>query len=147
MKKIAAVLLAAVMMLTGLTALAEEENNMNWAYGAMPLNNGNVGTIYYTAAYYGLEGIKNPANPEYAPYTAEEIAAIVNGAVDGAEGYRFDAPANALIGVTVAESDVIFWYDAENAAAIVSHADPLTLDTASGNFVTAAGEAVAAPIK
>ena len=120
---------------------------MNWAYGAMPLNNGNVGTIYYTAAYYGLEGIKNPANPEYAPYTAEEIAAIVNGAVDGAEGYRFDAPANALIGVTVAESDVIFWYDAENAAAIVSHADPLTLDTASGNFVTAAGEAVAAPIK
>jgi hypothetical protein len=23
---------------------------MNWAYGAMPLNNGNVGTIYYTAA-------------------------------------------------------------------------------------------------
>ena len=120
---------------------------MNWAYGAMPLNNGNVGTIYYTAAYYELEGIVNPANPEYAPYTAEEIAAIRDGAVEGAEGYRFDAPAAALIGVVVADSDVIYWYDAENAAAIVGHADPLTLDAATGTFVTAEGTAVASPIK
>ncbi len=57
MKKFVAMLLAAMMLLTTLTAIAEEENNMNWAYGAMPLNNGNVGTIYYTAAYYELKGI------------------------------------------------------------------------------------------
>ena len=120
---------------------------MNWAYGAMPLNNGNVGTIYYTAGYYDREGIVKPTNPEYAPYTAEEIAAIRDGAVEGAEGYRFDAPASALIGVGVADSDVIFWYDAENAAAIVGHADPLTLDAETGNFVTAEGTAVASPIK
>ena len=120
---------------------------MNWAYGAMPLNNGNVGTIYYTAAYYELEGIVNPTNPEYAPYTAEEIAAIVEGAVEGAEGYRFDAPEGALIGMTVADTDVIFWYDAENAAAITGHADPLTMDAGTGAFVTAEGEAVASPIE
>ena len=120
---------------------------MNWAYGAMPLNNGNVGTIYYTAAYYELEGIVNPTNPEYAPYTAEEIAAIVDGAVEGADGYRFDAPAGALIGMTVADTDAIFWYDAENAAAITGHADPLTMDAETGAFVTAEGETVASPIK
>ena len=92
MKKLVTLLLAAMMLLTVMTAVAEEKTVMNWAYGAMPLNNGNVGTIYYTTAYYELEGIVNPANPEYAPYTAEEIAAIKDGAVEGAEGYRFDAP-------------------------------------------------------
>ena len=124
---------------------AAEETAAAWAYGAMPLNNGNVGTIYYTAAYYQLEGIVNPANPAYAPYTAEEIAAIVKGAADGAEGYRFDAPANALIGVTA--GDTIYWYDAENAAAITRHADPLTLDRQTGAFRTAGGETVASPIQ
>ena len=142
MKKFVSMLLAAMMLLTAMTAFAEEANTMNWAYGAMPLNNGNVGTIYYTAAYYELEGIVNPANPEYAPYTTEEIAAIRDGAVEGSEGYRFDAPDGALIGVGVADSDVIYWYDAENAAAIVGHADPLTLDVETGNFVTAEGVSV-----
>ena len=118
-----------------------------WAYGAMPLNNGNVGIIYYTAAYYQLEGIVNPTNPEYAPYTAEEIAAIVNGAAQGAEGYRYDAPYDALIGVTVADTDTIYWYDAEAAAAIVGHPDPLTLNGETGEFVTAESVAVATPIK
>ena len=90
MKKFVTILLAAMMLLTAMTAVAEEKTDMNWAYGAMPLNNGNVGTIYYTAAYYELEGIVNPTNPEYAPYTAEEITAIRDGAVEGAEDYRFD---------------------------------------------------------
>ena len=143
MKKLFTVALIALMILTA-AAIAEDAN---WAYGAMPLNNGNVGTIYYTAAYYQLEGIVNPTNPEYAPYTEEEIAAIVNGAIEGAEGYRFDAPADALIGVTVADAETIFWYDAENAAAITSHPDPLTLDAETGAFVTAEGEAVASPIE
>lgn len=147
MKKFVTLLLAAMMLLTAMIAIAEEETAMKWAYGAMPLNNGNVGTIYYTAAYYELDGIVNPTNSEYAPYTAEEIAAIKDGAVEGAEGYRFDAPAGALIGVGAADSDTVFWYDAENAAAIVSHADPLTLNAVNGNFVTTEGTAVASPIK
>ena len=44
MKKLVTLLLAAMMMLTAMTAFAEEKTVMNWAYGAMPLNNGNVGT-------------------------------------------------------------------------------------------------------
>jgi hypothetical protein len=74
-------------------------------------------------------------------------AAIVNGAAEGAEGYRFDAPAEALIGMTVADTETVYWYDAENAAAITGHADPLTMDVETGDFVTAEGEAVASPIK
>ena len=55
MKKIIALILTAILALTALTVFAEEGNTMNnWAYGAMPLNNGNVGTIYYAAAYYHL---------------------------------------------------------------------------------------------
>lgn len=67
--------------------------------------------------------------------------------MEGAEGYRFDVPADALIGVTVADTDTIYWYDAEAAAAIVGHPDPLTMDAETGAFVTAEGEAVAAPIQ
>ena len=67
MKKLLTIALIAALALTAMTAFAEEDKNMNWAYGAMPLNNGNVGTNYYTAAYYELEGIVNPTNPEYAP--------------------------------------------------------------------------------
>ena len=44
MKKFVAMLLATMMLLTVMTAVAEEKTVMNWAYGAMPLNNGNVGT-------------------------------------------------------------------------------------------------------
>ena len=146
MKKLIAVAMTVMMMLTVLTAIGEETEMKNWAYGAMPLNNGNVGIIYYTAAYYELEGIVNPTNPEYAPYTAEEIAAIKDGAVEEADGYRFDVPAVALIGMTVADTDTIFWYDAVNAAAITGHADPLTMDTATGEFKTAEGETVAVPM-
>ena len=148
MKRTLILILTVILAMSAATAFAEEENTVkNWAYGAMPLNNGNVGTIYYAAAYYEIEGIKNPTNPEYAAYTAEEIAAIVNGAVEGAEGYRFDVPAGALMGVSVAGSDTIYWYDAENAMAIVSHPDPLRLDAETGEFVTAENVAVAKPIR
>ena len=148
MKKLISVVFVCVLALTAMIASGEGGNDMNnWAYGAMTLNNGNVGTIYYAKAYYALEGIVNPANPEYAPYTEEEITAIVNGAVEGAEGYRFDVPEGALIGVTVAGTDTIYWYDAENAALIVSHPDPLMLNAETGEFVTAESVAVAVPIQ
>ena len=121
--------------------------NKNWAYGALALNNGNVGTIYYTAAYYELEGIVNPSDPERA-YTPGEVAAIRDGAVNGAESYRFDAPGEALIGMTVCESaETTYWYDAVSAAAITRHPDPLTMDNATGEFRTAGGEPVAVPLK
>ena len=38
-----------------------------------------------------------------------------------------------------------FWYDADNAAAIVSYAGPLTMDD-NGVFTTAEGEEIAMPI-
>ena len=61
MKIIIALILTAILALSAVTAFAEEEKTVKtWAYGAMPLNNGNVGIIYYTSAYYQLEGIVNP---------------------------------------------------------------------------------------
>ena len=127
--------------------LAESEEAMaTWAYGAMALNNGNIGTIFYTKAYYEQDRIVNPTNANYEPYTAAEIAAIVDGAVEGAEAYRFDAPDAAFIGMTVADSDKVYWYDAANAQAIVSHPDPLTMDAQTGTFATGEGTSVAQPI-
>lgn len=146
MKKLLTIAVTVALMLSAIAALAEATETQ-WAYGAMPLNNGNVGTIYYTQAYYQQEGIVNPTNPEYAPYTAEEIEAIAAGAEEGAEGYRFDAPAEALIGVTIPDTETIYWYDAENAALIVGHPDPLTVDAETGAFVTAEGEAVSVAIE
>lgn len=143
MKKLISLILIAILSLTMFSALAEEAN---WAYAGMPLNNGNVGTIWYAKAYYAIEGVVNPMNPEYAPYTEDELATINDGAVEGAENYRFDVPSDALIGITVADTDTIYWYDVENAAAITGHADPLMMDAETGAFVTAEGEQVAVPM-
>ena len=83
----------------------------------------------------------NPVTTE--PYTADEISAICDGAAERAEGYIFDAPVSAMIGVSLYDSNVIFWYDAEAAEAIIAHADPLILDAESGALFTAEGELVA----
>ena len=146
MKKLISVVcvLAMVMMAMCAVASAEETVAANWAYGALPLNSedAGVGTIYYTAAYFEIEGIVNPVTA--APYTEEEIAAIVS---QEAEGEYIEAPEGALIGMSLfGDEESIFWYDAENAAAIVSHADPLAMDTETGVFTTAEGEEVAVPM-
>ena len=107
---------------------------VNWAYGVTIEG---VGTIYYGREYFAKEGIVNPLTA--APYTAEEIAVIVDGAVEGAEGYTFDLPATALLGMNG------FWYNDAAATAITSHADPLTMNE-SGVFSTADGVEVASPI-
>ncbi len=133
MKKMISLLLAVLMLLSLLTVTASAEEE-NWAYGVTIEG---VGTIYYAKAYFAIEGITNPLTAQ--PYTTDEIAAIVNGAAIDAEGYIFDLPADALLGMGG------YWYDAENAAAIVSHADPLTMNE-KGEFATLEGEAVAAPI-
>ena len=107
---------------------------VNWAYGVTIEG---VGTIYYGREYFAKEGIVNPLT--VAPYSAEEIAVIVDGAVEGAEGYTFDLPATALLGMNG------FWYNDAAAVAITSHADPLTMNE-SGVFSTADGVEVASPI-
>ena len=112
----------------------------------MPLNNGGISTIYYTEAYYALPGIKNPTHADYSAYADEEIAAIKAAAVEGADGYRFDAPEGAFVGMALADADKVWWYDAKNAQAIVSHPDPLGIDAATGAFATAEGETVAQPM-
>lgn len=133
MKKMISLLLAVLMALSLLTVTASAEEE-NWAYGVAIES---VGTIYYAKAYFAIEGITNPLTAQ--PYTTEEIAAIVSGAAADAEGYIFDLPADALLGMGG------YWYDAGNTAAIVSHADPLTMNE-KGEFATLEGEAVAAPI-
>ncbi|MBQ6289707.1 MAG: hypothetical protein IJK71_10740 [Clostridia bacterium] len=106
----------------------------NWAYG-VSING--VGTIFYGREYFDREGIVNPLTT--APYTKEEITAIEKGADGNAEGYVFDLPEDAVLGMNG------FWYDADNATAITSHADPLAQGT-DGVFTTAGGQEVALPI-
>ena len=106
----------------------------NWAY---IINIPNVGSIAYAKAYFEKTGIVNPLSAK--PYTAEEVEAIVIGAKEGAEGYTFDLPETAMLGMGG------FWYDADNAAAIVSHPDPLTMN-AEGVFTAADGSKAAEPI-
>ena len=105
----------------------------NWAYG---VNINGVGTVFYGRTYFNREGIVNPLTA--APYTKDEIDAIVGGAAVNAEGYTFDLPEDAVLGMNG------FWYDAAAAAAITGHADPLT-QGADGVFVTADGKEVARP--
>ena len=84
MKKLISILCAVVMVfsLMSVTAFADDDN---WAFGALPLNNGNVGTIFYAKDYFAQEGIINPLT--VAPYTEEELAVIESNAVVGAQGY------------------------------------------------------------
>ena len=106
----------------------------NWAYG-VSING--VGTIFYGREYFAREGIVNPLTA--APYTKDEIAAIQKGADGNAEGYTFILPEDAVLGMNG------FWYDAANAAAVTSHADPLAQGL-GGVFTTADGKEVAVPI-
>ena len=106
----------------------------NWAYG-VSING--VGTVFYGREYFFREGIVNPLTA--APYTKDEITAIEKGAEGNSEGYTFDLPEDAVLGMNG------FWYDAANAAAITSHADPLVQGT-DGVFATADDKEVALPI-
>ena len=63
----------------------------NWAYG-VSING--VGTVFYGREYFAREGIVNPLTA--APYTKDEITAIVKGADGKAEGYAFDLPEDAV---------------------------------------------------
>lgn len=114
-----------------------EAESTNWAYG---VEIENVGTVYYGRDYFAQKDkdIINPLTKE--AYTKDEIKAIVDGAKKGAEGYKFDIPEEAWLGMND------FWYDKDAALAIVGHEDELTIGD-DGVFTTADGEEVAKPIK
>lgn len=116
-----------------------------WAYAAITLNSAEsgIGSVYYEKDYFTTDKI-NPITVQ--AYTQSEIDVIVNGAVQGAEGYVFDIPEAATIGVSVNGTDNVYWYDATGAAAVVSHSDALILNGTSGVLSTSAGETVATPI-
>jgi len=122
---------------------AEETEMSNWAYGALALDNADygIGTIYYAASYFEGENLVNPQTAD--AYTAEELEAIktMNGS-----GKYVAAPEGAVVGMSVYGTDTIYWFDAEGAAALVKHADPLKLDAETGALTTQEGEAVAQAI-
>ena len=140
MKKLPSLMLAA-MMAFSVMAIASAED-ATWAYAGITLDG--MGTVWYTDTYFALEGIVNPLTA--APYTEEELAAVMGNAAEGAEGYRFDVPALAMLGFETEAGGSTFWYDAANCAAITSHADPLSISE-DGTFATADGEVVASPME
>ena len=120
-----------------------------WAYAGLTMNSADngIGTIYYAAPYFAVQdqtALVNPATAE--AYAQEEVDAIIANAAEDAEGY-VAAPEGAVIGISANGTDTIYWYDADNAAAIVAHADPLTLNAENGELTTAEGEVAATAIQ
>ena len=114
----------------------------NWAL-TFGLNHegANVRNIYYTAAYFNLEGLTNPASAE--AYTDKEIHDIKAHAVEGNENYIFNAEEGALIGMEAFNTGNVFWYDTENGKKIIASAAPLILDGETGEFRDGDGNTVA----
>ena len=108
---------------------------MNKTYIAMTMNNAdlNVGTIYFTDDFLNGE-VVNPVTQK--KYTEEEKAAL--------QAADLTAPEGAVIAVSSVSPEMVLWFDAENAKAIVSHTDPLII---KGNkMVTVDGTAAAAAL-
>ncbi len=114
----------------------------NWAL-KFALNHevANVRNIYYTAEYFELDGLTNPASGE--AYTDQEITAIKANAAEGNENYVFNAAEGSLIGMEAYNTGKTFWYDAENGKKITASAAPLLLDGETGEFKTTEGQVVA----
>ena len=114
----------------------------NWALKfALKHEGANVENIFYTAKYFELEDLTNPATAE--AYTDQELDLIKENAVEGNENYVFDIEEDALIGMEAFNTHKVFWYDTENGKKITSSAAPLLLDGESGEFRTTEGESVA----
>ncbi len=153
MKKLISLLCVAVLLvsLLSVAAFADEEEAPapleNWAYCGITLNSEDLGiaSVYYAAEYFTREGILNPLTVE--PYTEEELGAIVDGAVAGAEGYVVNVPADAVVGVSAFGMEgAICWFDEENAAKLLSSSDPLVLNAETRELSNLNGEAVASAI-
>lgn len=114
----------------------------NWALKfALKHEGANVENIFYTANYFELDGLTNPATAE--AYTDQEITAIKENAKEGNENYIFDVRDGALIGMEAFDTHKVFWYDAENGKKITASAAPLLLDGETGQFKTTEGETAA----
>ena len=114
----------------------------NWALTfALKHEGANVENIFYTANYFELDGLTNPATAE--AYTGKELADIKINAVEGNENYIFDVKEGTLIGMEAFNTHKIFWYDAENGKKITASAALLLLDGETGEFKTTEGETVA----
>ena len=116
--------------------------NKNWAYRfALNHDGAGVGTIYYAAKYFDQENITNPASAE--AYTTDEINTIKASAEKGEDGYRYDVPDGAVIGMNVLNTDKVFWYDEDNSAKITACTNPLSLDKTTGEMKDMDGNLVA----
>ena len=157
MKKIISILCCAVLVLSLMSAAAFAEDATaadeapaalsNWAYAGITLDSEDfgVGSVYYAADYFTRESILNPVTVE--PYTEEELTAIIEGAVEGAEGYVVNVPADAVVGLSVYGMEgTIIWFDEENAAKVLASADPLVLNAEAYQVANLNGEAVAAAL-
>ena len=117
----------------------------NWAFiFTLDHEGANVRNIYYTAAYFELENITNPASGE--AYTDAEITAVKANAAEGNSSYIFNTDEGALIGMQAFDTGKIFWYDDANGRKIVSSAAPLLLDGKTGEMKTADGITAALPM-
>lgn len=118
----------------------------NWAYGfGLNHEGAGVGTIYYAAKYFDQDNITNPASAE--AYTTDEINSIKENGEKGADGYTYDVPEEATIGMNVLNTDKIFWYDEVNSEKITACANPLGLEAATGKMKDMDGNVVAVAIR
>lgn len=114
----------------------------NWAY-AFVLNHeaAKVGVIYYAEKYFNRNGIVNPATAK--AYTNEEIKAIKDNAKEGAKNYITNVCESAVVGMSVINSNKIYWYDEANSNVIIKSTLPLILDERTGNLANSDGIVVA----
>ncbi len=105
-------------------------------YVAIALDNADygIGSVYFAADYFTTDHV-NPMT--VAAYTEEEIAAVK--ATDA-----IVMPSDAVIGLSVYGTDTVYFYGAEDAAAILAHADALKLNAENGEVTTLEGEVVVA---
>lgn len=128
MKRLMVLLAALAVVLFSASAVAET------AYPTIVLNSDDygIGSVYMAESMITTSSI-NPMT--VAPYTEEEIAALK-------AGDSIELEADCVLALSVNGSDTMFMYDAEDAAAILSHADPLVLNAQTGEVLTMDGEYV-----
>lgn len=127
----------AISLLTLLTAITLSSAAMaEPAYPTIALNSAEygVGAVYMARSMITPSAV-NPVTA--APFTEAEIARLEAG-----EAIALDD--GMALAISVYGSDQVYQYNAEEAAAILSHADPLTLNARTGEVSTLAGEPVAA---
>ena len=121
-----------ILAAAALTASAVAET----AYPTITLNNADygIGSVYMAESMISTDAT-NPVT--VAPYTTEEIAALKAG-----ESVELDE--GMVLALSVNDTDTIWQYGPEAAAAILSHADPLKLNAETGEVTTMEGTVVVA---